>query len=71
MDRKLAGGIVVAVGAVLLVLSALADQIGIGEEGGVGWKQAAGVIIGGVVIAIGLALIYVRRGEAKATQPDA
>ena len=31
----------------------------------------AGVIIGAVVIAIGLALIYVRRGEAKATQPDA
>ena len=71
MDRKLAGGVVLVVGAVLLVLSALADPIGIGDDGGFGWKQATGVIVGGVVIVIGLALIYVRRGEAKAPQPDA
>ena len=71
MDRKLAGGVVLVVGSVLLVLSALADPIGIGDDGGFGWKQATGVIVGGVVIVIGLALIYVRRGEAKAPQPDA
>jgi hypothetical protein len=69
MDRKLIGGIVIAVGVVLLVLSALADQIGVGDDGGFGWKQATGVIVGGVLIVIGLALVYVRRGEAKAPEP--
>jgi len=71
MDRKLAGGVVIVVGAVLLVLSALAEPIGIGDGGGFGWKQTTGVIVGGVVIVIGLALIHVRRGEATAPQPDA
>ena len=70
-SQDFAGGIVVAVGAVLLGLSALAEPIGIGDGGGFGWKQITGVIVGGVVIVIGLALIYVRRGEAKITQPDA
>lgn len=66
MDRKLVSGIVIAVGVALLVLSALADPIGLGEGGGIGWRQATGMIVGGVVIVVGLALMYVRRGEAKA-----
>lgn len=71
MDRKLVGGIVIAVGVALLVLSALADPIGVGDDGGFGWKQATGVIVGGVVIVIGLALVYGRRGEAKSPEPHA
>ncbi len=70
MDRRLASGIVVAVGAVLLLVSALAEPIGLGDEtGGFGWKQITGVIIGAVVMVLGLALMYVWRGEAKAPQP--
>jgi fumarate reductase subunit D len=69
MDRRLAGGIVVAIGAVLLLVSALAEPIGLGDSNGFGLQQAAGVIIGAVVMAVGIALMYVRRGEAKTLQP--
>jgi xanthine/uracil permease len=70
MDRRLAGGIVVAAGAVLLLVSALAEPIGLGDEtGGFGWKQTTGVIVGAVVMVVGLALMYVRRGEAQTPQP--
>jgi|RhiMethySRZTD1v2_1073278.scaffolds.fasta_scaffold4141883_1 uncharacterized membrane protein len=70
MDRRLAGGIVVAVGAVLLLVSALAEPIGLGDEtGGFGWKQITGVIIGAVIMVVGLALMYVWRGEARTSQP--
>jgi hypothetical protein len=70
VDRRLAGGIVVAVGAVLLLVSALAEPIGLGDPtGGFGWKQITGVIIGAVVMVVGLALMYGRRGEAQTPQP--
>jgi hypothetical protein len=69
MDRRLAGGIVVALGAVLLLVSALADPIGLGDEAGFGLKQTTGVIIGAVVMVVGVALMYVRRGAAKPLQP--
>jgi hypothetical protein len=70
MDRRLAGGIVIAGGAVLLLVSALADPIGVGGGGGFGWKQTTGLVVGGVMIVLGLALIYARRGEAKAPRPQ-
>lgn len=69
MERNLVAGIVVAVGVVLLVISALADPIGLGEGDGFGWKQWAGVIIGAALAVVGLALMYVRRGGAKTPQP--
>jgi hypothetical protein len=69
MDRKFVGGIIVAVGVVLLVISALADPIGFGDGDGFGWKQGAGVIIGAALAVIGLAVMYVQRGEAKTPQP--
>ena len=71
MDRKLVGGVVTAAGLAFLVVSALADPIGVGEGGGFGWKQTTGVIVGAVVVVVGLALMYVRRGEEKAPQPEA
>jgi hypothetical protein len=71
MDRKLVGGVVTVAGLALLLLSALADPIGVGEGGGFGWKQTTGVIVGAVVVVVGLALLYVRQGKAKAQQPEA
>ena len=70
MDRNAVGAVLVAAGSVFLVFSALADVIGIGE-GGFGWKQILGVIIGAVVAASGAALIYLERGGAKAPQAHA
>ena len=71
MDRKIVGAVLIAVGVVLLALSALADPIGIGNDDGFGWKQILGVIIGAGIALVGLALIYVRRGEAKVPQTHA
>ena len=66
MDRRLMAWIVVAVGAVLVVVSALADSIGVGDEDGFGWKQTTGVVVGGVVLVAGLAWMYVpRSGEVE------
>lgn len=59
MGRKLLGGAVAAAGVALLVLSALADPIGIGADGGFGWKQTAGVVIAAAAVVVGLAL-YLR-----------
>jgi hypothetical protein len=70
MDRNPVGAVLIAAGSVFLVFSALADVIGIGE-GGFGWKQILGVIIGAVVAATGAALIYLERGGAKAPEAHA
>jgi hypothetical protein len=69
MDRRRMGGIVGAVGVVLLVISALAEPIGIGDGGGFGWKQWTGVIIGAALAVLGVALMYLQRGESKTPQP--
>ena len=72
MNRKRVGGMVTAVGVVLLVLSALADPIGLGGGGGFGWKQATGVIVGAAVAVVGLVLMLRRGEEPKALdQPSA
>jgi hypothetical protein len=64
MDREAVGWILVAAGAVIFLLSALADAIGIGE-GGFGWKQILGVIIGAGAVVVGLALVYLQRRRAS------
>jgi len=68
MDHKLVGGIVIACGAVILVLSALADPIGLGEGGGFGWQQTVGVLVGALGVVGGFVLMYLQRGEAGASQ---
>jgi multisubunit Na+/H+ antiporter MnhB subunit len=69
MDRNLVGGVVTAAGVVLLVLSALADPIGVGENAGFGWLQTLGVVVGAVVAIAGLALLLLERGEPRTLQP--
>ena len=69
MDRRVLGWILVAVGAVVIAVSALADPLGIGaDDTGFGTRQVIGVVIGAVVLAVGLGLRYWRReGGALAT----
>ena len=62
MTRTLVGLLVAALGVVLAVISALADQIDIGT-GGFGWKQITGVIVGAGVALVGAGLV-VRRPRA-------
>ena len=55
MSRKQLGLLIVVAGALLLVLSLLADPLGIGvNEGYVfGWKQAVGTVVGVALVVIG------------------
>jgi len=62
MDRRLVGGVVAAAGIVLLVLCALADPIGIGDDDDFGWKQMVGVVIGAAAVVVGLGL-FMRKGQ--------
>lgn len=41
------------VGVIVVLLSALADVLGIGRAPGFGWKQSLGVVVGLVLIAVG------------------
>jgi hypothetical protein len=56
-DSRPIGLVLVVAGAVGIVLSALADPLGIGREEDVfGWLQITGVVIGAVVALLGVAL---------------
>jgi hypothetical protein len=70
MGGRTLGLVLVAVGVVLFVISAFAGPLGLGDDDSVGWKQVTGMIVGGVVVAAGLALTYLRRGGEASPQPD-
>jgi hypothetical protein len=50
---------ILALGVVILLLSILADALGLGRFEEFGWKQTVGVVVGIVLIAVG----YYRRGR--------
>ena len=52
MSRKASGIIVAVLGGALIIISALADVIGIGE-GDFGGRQIAGVVIGALGVIVG------------------
>ena len=64
VSRSRIGWALAALGGLLVVLSALADPLGIGEGGGVGYKQVTGMVVGAVFVLVGLVLA--RRGRATA-----
>jgi hypothetical protein len=51
--------ILMIVGILVVLISALADPLGLGRHPGFGWVQGLGVVIGALAIAVGL---YLRRG---------
>ena len=56
MDDRPLGIVVLLVGAVGTAVAALADPLGIGEGEVFGWLQITGVVIGGIVTLVGLAM---------------
>jgi protein-S-isoprenylcysteine O-methyltransferase Ste14 len=53
--------VVMIVGILVVLISALADPLGLGRHPGFGWIQGVGVVIGALAIAVGL---YLRRLKA-------
>ncbi len=65
MNRQHVVGVVVAaIGIVLVVVAAAADSIGVGDGGGFGNKQAVGVVVGAIGVALGAWLLYRSRQES-------
>ena len=56
IEERPLGIVLVLVGALGTAIAALADPLGIGEGHVFGWLQITGVIIGGAVTLLGLAL---------------
>jgi hypothetical protein len=56
--RRLAGWLIVAVGAAVALIGVLADKIGLGGEGGdkFGGKQVAALVVGLVIAVVGLVI---------------
>ena len=67
MSRKLLGLVIVIAGALLLVLSLLADPLGIGANEGYvfGWKQAVGTVVGVALVVIGYLVSRRARSAAR------
>lgn len=53
MDRKRIAAAVLALGILVFALSALADEVGVGEGSGIGWKQVVGMAAGVAAVAVG------------------
>ena len=68
MDRTRIGWALAALGAVLVVVSALADSLGLGEGGGFGWKQTVGVVVGAVLALVGGAVARRRHGAESSSR---
>jgi hypothetical protein len=70
MERTILGGIVMAVGAVVVLLFLLADPVGITVgDTGFGWEEMLGAAVGAVVFIVGLALAVVEPGETRTPLP--
>jgi hypothetical protein len=71
MNSTRFGWLLVVFGLIVLAVSALADPMGIGAEGGgFGWKQITGVVVGGLAAAAGLIVIWRERTGATTAQPE-
>ncbi len=70
MSRRTLGRGLVVVGVILVLVSLLADVIGIGGTDTFGWKQVVGVVAGGVVAIVGyfLAMWNPKRDQTEAAE---
>jgi hypothetical protein len=68
IDRKLLATLIVILGVLIILVSALAEPLGLGSEGGkFGWKQILGVVIGALLLVAGI----VSRRVGPLAAPDA
>ena len=57
LNSKTAPGLLVLIGAGLLLVSLLADVVGIGDDPGFGFQQTTGTVVGLIIAAVGLYLL--------------
>ena len=75
LSRRQLGLILLAGATIVLLVSLLAEPLGIGEGGGMGWRQYAGIVVGVLGVAAGLWVTFAAPGSARrgstATGPKA
>ena len=54
MSKRTMAYLVIALGAVVLIISLAADSLGIGGAPGIGWKQLTGAPVGLIVMIYGV-----------------
>jgi hypothetical protein len=71
MDRTVLGGILMALGAAVVVFFLLAEPIGITfGESGFGWVEVVGLVVGIATFVAGLAVAFVEHvGVTRAPLP--
>jgi drug/metabolite transporter (DMT)-like permease len=73
MDRRVLGLVLAGLGAVLALVSGLADVIGInfneGADDEFGWKQIVGLAAGVLIVVAGLVIALTARDRAPSTGP--
>jgi hypothetical protein len=53
MDSPMSARVTIIVGALLVLISLFADQMGLGWSPGFGWRQILGVVVGALVMLAG------------------
>jgi hypothetical protein len=57
MNRKLLPALLAVLGVAIILVSALAEPLGLGSPGGkFGWKQILGIVVGALVVVGGMIL---------------
>ncbi len=54
MSQRNVGRAMLVAGVLIFLVSAMADQLGIGGAPGIGWKQISGIVLGVVIAAAGM-----------------
>ncbi|HVN76412.1 MAG TPA: hypothetical protein VMT19_08855 [Thermoanaerobaculaceae bacterium] len=54
MSQRTVGWMMLTAGVLIFIVSAAADQLGIGGAPGLGWKQISGIVLGVVIAGAGL-----------------
>ncbi len=70
MNNKTSSMVILALGALLLLASLLADVIGIGNDAGFGLLQTMGTVAGVLVLAVG-AFLYKRSDQGGGSDSGA
>ena len=55
-NKKIIGILMIVIGIALLIISLLADTLGLGGAVGFGWKQILGSVVGAAAVVAGLVL---------------
>jgi hypothetical protein len=68
MDRTVLGGVLMALGAAVMVFFLLAEPIGLTfGDTGFGWVEVVGLLVGAVAFVAGLAVAFVEHGGETRT----